>query len=181
MNATTSSAREGAAGSAFGEHPRYGHAHHRRSTGQRAMRHDAQSLLSSTRDSTDFSFSKCYPCSRLTLSPIFPVAHMELDCLRRVRVEPKHAVEAVRVLGRFRLLGQLAWSTPHDIVDDHNQRASHLLRAVRTVRCFLAISRWTSNGPICATQPPAPACQSLSSPSTLPWTLTWTIDRKSHV
>jgi hypothetical protein len=27
----------------------------------------------------DFSFSKCYLCSRLTLLPIFPVAHLRFD------------------------------------------------------------------------------------------------------
>jgi hypothetical protein len=40
------------------------------------MRYHAESSFQSTRDSIDFTFSKCYPCSRLTLSPIFPVAHI---------------------------------------------------------------------------------------------------------
>ena len=36
---------------------------------------EAESPFQGTRDSTDFSFNKCHQCSRLTLLPIFPVAH----------------------------------------------------------------------------------------------------------
>ena len=44
---------------------------------------------------------------------------MKLECMTRMRVEPEHPIEAVDVLGDFRLLGQFAWATSRDIVGDH--------------------------------------------------------------
>lgn len=100
---------------------------------------------------------------------------MKLECMTRMRVEPKHPIEAVDVLGDFRFLGQFAWATSRDIVGDHQPERITSRAGGAGSPLLFAIARWTSDGSTCATQPPAPACQSLSSPSTLPWTRTWTI------
>jgi putative transposase len=58
--------------------PRYGLAPHRRSTGQRAMRHHPASASTPPHEALTGSFTKCYLCSRFILLPIFPVAHVRV-------------------------------------------------------------------------------------------------------
>jgi len=106
MNATTSSAREGAR-SDFGGELRYGRAPHPRSTGLRAMRHHADSASSwphsAIGHTTHFSFSKCHPCSRLTLSPIFPVAQPSRGIAVHIAIasdKSQPLIESVRRLPR---------------------------------------------------------------------------------
>ena len=97
MNATTSSAREGAGGPFSGVStvwPRsssslYGperDASSRRIGLELAARR-AHRPSNVNRD--DFSFNKCYPCSRLTLSPIFSVAPLRSRMASRKHQSPQ--------------------------------------------------------------------------------------------
>jgi hypothetical protein len=106
MNATTSSAHEGPAASPFRGIPRYGHRPDRPSTGQRALRHPARAVRERAAHDIDRDyprcFTECYPCSRLTLLPMFPVAQSWR--LRVVHREPpfrQHPNKHVPNVARF--------------------------------------------------------------------------------